>query len=463
MEQFYVIAAVTVAALGLALWPLLRPGRAAPDRARAEQAVYRDQLAEIERDLARGVLQPGEAEAARLEISRRLLATATAAPAAAPRRSVLLALLLGLLIAGDAVFIYTRLGFPGLPDMPAANRPPAPQADADEGTQDMARAAEALEAAAARDAGNPARWLLLAQARGALGEWDRAAAAYRTAIPLVPGKPEPLVGLATALIAGNQGVVPEPAQIALKSALAIDPANSFARFYLALADQQAGDPKRAITAWLALAAETEAESPVRAEIARRVMLAARAAGIEPPALPPPPAPKPPPAPMAARGPDAAAIAGSAGMSPEARQAMIKGMMDQLAARLAQQPDDVDGWLRLARAYAVSNETAKAAEAYARAGALRPDDLEIALQEALALVAGLPPDAPLPERALALLTRVERASPGQPDALWYLGLSAAQAGRMPEARNLWLRLLPLLPLESGERKMVAGALAAISQK
>src|ERR1700712_345541 len=105
--------------------PLLRGNRPAASRASFDQAVYRDQLQELDRDIARGLITPADANAARLEIQRRLLA-ADKLPAAPPRlsRSPGLALIVFLVIAAGSIGSYLSLGAPALPDEPFSSRKP---------------------------------------------------------------------------------------------------------------------------------------------------------------------------------------------------------------------------------------------------------------------------------------------------------------------------------------------------
>src|SRR5271167_527464 len=103
--------------------PLLRGSRPVAPRGSFDQAVYRDQLQELDRDLARGLITPADADAARLEIQRRLLATdKVQAPPSRLSRSPVLALIVFVVIAGGAVGSYLWLGAPGLPDEPFAAR-----------------------------------------------------------------------------------------------------------------------------------------------------------------------------------------------------------------------------------------------------------------------------------------------------------------------------------------------------
>jgi len=112
---------------------------------------------------------------------------------------------------------------------------------------------------------------------------------------------------------------------------------------------------------------------------------------------------------------------------------------------------------------VLGERERANQAYARASALRPDDMEIALAEAQALLDGLPPTAPFPPRAADQLRRVLAADPQQPAALWHLGVEAAKRGAMDEAAGFWDRLLAVLPEDSEDARMVRAALQAVRRR
>jgi cytochrome c-type biogenesis protein CcmH len=143
--------------------------------------------------------------------------------------------------------------------------------------------------------------------------------------------------------------------------------------------------------------------------------------------------------------------------------MIRGMVERLAARLEAEPDDAEGWQRLGRAWGVLGEREKSIAAYARAGALRPNDMALALAEAQALLEGLPPTASFPARALDLLKRVNAADPRQPAALWHLGVEAAKRGAMDEAVALWERLLTVLPGDAEDARLVRSAIEAFKRK
>ncbi len=412
--------------------PLLRGGVAGPEREAFGRAVYRDQMRELERDAARGMIGPAEAAAARLEIQRRLLGTGGAGAVAKAGRSPALAVVLVLLAASGAGGVYLAKGMPGVPGMPLASRPVDPQEAA------LRRGAVELEQRVAALPGDGEAWLLLARTRAALGQWRASNEAYRRALVLVADSPDLRAAALEASVLAAEGVVGEVAASGFARVLDGDPENPVARFYLALADAQAGRHAAAIAAWLALAEDLPEGVAIRAEVARRVAASAQAAGVVVPALPSP-----------AQPPDAAAQA-----------AMIRGMVERLAERLEGAPDDVEGWQRLGRAYSVLGERERSVAAYARAGALQPDDMAIALAEAQAWLEGLAPGAPFPPRALELLKRVHAADPRHPAALWHLGVEAAKRGAMDEAVGLWERLVGVLPADAEDAKMVRAAIAAV---
>lgn len=127
--------------------------------------------------------------------------------------------------------------------------------------------------------------------------------------------------------------------------MALDPKNPRADYYLGLAQLQSGDREGALKRWKALLEDTPADAPWHAGLEQAIAQAS--------------APSAP-------GPDADAVAAAQDMTPQARQQMIEGMVGRLADQLAQKPDDLDGWLRLIRAYQVLGQKDKAVAALASA-------------------------------------------------------------------------------------------------
>jgi cytochrome c-type biogenesis protein CcmH len=379
------IAAVTLAAMAAVIVPLLRAREAGPERAAFDRAVYRDQLAEIGRDLERGVLTETEAAAARLEVERRLLATEEPAGVTSPRAGrvdPITTVFLAASVSAGAVALYLALGSPAVKDQPLAARAGAAQV-ADRGNA----ASGGLEDSAARlvkkleaNPGDAEGWQLLARTQAVLERWSDAAQSYKRALALTGPRPDLLAGYGEMLVLGADGIVSPAAKEAFAQAAAADTANLPARFYLALADAQGGKLREAIEAWRRVEADSPDDAPWMGALRGRIAEAAKAAGIDPPPqLPktelaariaqPPAASAPPPAAGSAdapRGPSAADMEAAAKMNPDERQAMIRGMVENLAARLEQNPNDKEGWTRLARAYDVLGESEKAEAARARA-------------------------------------------------------------------------------------------------
>jgi cytochrome c-type biogenesis protein CcmH len=292
------LALLAVVALAVVLFPLLRRARAAESDARYDRAVYRDQLQEVERDVARGLLGSDEAASARLEIERRLLATGddpdAASPTARAERRVLLAGMVAALALTWAAGAYMILGRPEAPDMPFAARQ-----DEDQIPQmptDVEGAAARLEAKLEADGGDADGWMLLARTESALRHWDKAANAYHRLLGFAPDEAKPgieeIYGEMLVLAAG--GIVSPDASAAFAVTLAAKPDSQVARYYVALSDAQAGNARRAIDSWVKLAGELPADSTMRDEIARRVADLSKSAGLAPPTLPPPAALSPAP-------------------------------------------------------------------------------------------------------------------------------------------------------------------------
>ena len=504
----FLLALLAFVALVVLIRPLLRPSPPGEIGAAFDRAVYRDQLRELDRDIVRGVMTEAEAQATRLEIQRRILGTdarnAGLPPPAASKPSPVLAGLLAVLVLSGSLGLYLALGKPGQPDMPFASRPP-PVADA---PPDINQVMVRLQARLKEEPNNAEGWLLYARTNMMLGQWDKAADASRRAIELGRTDLETLATHGEILVVRAQGTVTAPAREIFATILQTDPGHQMARFYMALATGQSGDPARAVSLLRALADEVPAPSPARTEIDRQIAVFARLAGVPVPEAPRsdkgPPGPLAPPiatpgarlstepgpvsttpsAPGSATpsgptsatpsgptsatptspdqsGPDANAIAAAAEMTEADRKTMIDAMVTGLSDRLEANPTDLDGWLRLGRARTVLGEREKAADAYERAAALQPADVTIPLRAVEALLVGLSVTDPVPARAVGILRRIESTQPNEPAVLWYLGLAAAQGLKPDIARGYWIRLRAMLPPDSEDARMVGSAIEALS--
>ena len=389
---------LTSLALAILLVPLLLRQRASTSRDAYNLAVYRDQLAEVERDLARGTLAADEAEAARTEIARRILALgpAEAATGAGPM-PLALATVAILFLPVAAWMLYWQLGSPALPDQPFAERtaPGANPTAANPARADMTKAVKRLGAHLKEHPEDLTGWLLLARSELSLGGYKEAADAYAHAADLSGNRADIMGDWGEAQVLEAGGTVTPAARTAFEAGLRDPESAPRSRYYLAFAQLQAGDVKAALDAWVALAADAPADAEWLPLVHQRIAQAAGALGIDPATLklpagiakmaagaPSPGQQVPPQAPPQSGGmPSNSAVTAAAkaagDASPEERQAMINAMVERLAARLETQPDDVDGWVRLGRSYMVLNRPVKARQAYARAVKLKPDDPELA--------------------------------------------------------------------------------------
>jgi cytochrome c-type biogenesis protein CcmH len=448
-----VLVLMTLIVLATVIAPLVRTVRAPPERARFDRAVYRDQLKELDRDAARGLVAPGDSRAARLEIERRLLATEASPPlpAASINGSPWLAGLLALLVATGAGALYLRLGAPEVADQPFADRAAERALDASNGHLDLDKTAADLGEKLKANPQDADAWLLFARTEAALDQWQKSADAFRHAMALTNSRPDIAAAYGEMLVLAADGVVTPQARDAFAASLARDASNVAARYYLGLVKAQQGDTKGALDDWQKLANEQPAASPMRRELQQKLTELATTAGLSVPAVDPPASPA---------GPDAAAVAAAQQMDPAQRDAMIRGMVAKLAVDLDAHPDDLQGWLRLARSYGVLGDSDKAADAYEHAARLKPDDGSIPLAEAELLLGSKPIDQPFSQRALDALHRAAERQPDAPSVLWYSGMVAAKDQDFATAKADWTKLLPALPADSAEHKMVAAALDAI---
>ena len=443
---------LVVAALLPLVLPLLQRARPVPKRSEFDCAVYRDQLRELDRDAARGLISPEAEAASRLEIQRRLLAAGCAPEAPGqerPGRSPAAALTVALFVAGGALGVYYYLGAAGTQDVVFVPRPPLAGATPDGAPVpryvDLQRAAARLAEKLETDPSNADRWLQLARTSASLRRWDAAADAYRRAVSLGLNGPDVQVGLGEMLVMQADGIVTPAAQDAFAATLKDEPKNEVARYYVARAAVQAGHSREAIRQMQALLADIPEDSAMRDPVGRQIGQAAKAAALPMPELARGLPSVPPGTAVRQAAPDAA---------PDA------AMPAKLAAGLAEAPDDAAGWMRLGRAYAALHEADKAADAYDRAIALAPGDAAIRLQAIESLLNGVKPGDTLPPRTLALLRQTEAIAPDQPELLWYLGLAAALEAHPADARRYWTHLLTTLPAESENAAMVKAAMESL---
>jgi len=453
-----ILGLLTAATLALLLRPLLKGGRTSRPRADYDAEVYRDQLAELDRDLARGLVEPEQAEAARAEIARRLLAADAAGEAeatrstAAPRRMKSAALALAVVLPFGAGALYYALGSPGLPGQPFATRlQGGPDAAM---VARMKAAAEAIEAELKKTPKDAVLLGRLGRIQFVLGRYGEAAAAFAKALAEKPDSASFAAAQGEALVFANRRVVSPEAKTLFERALKADAKDIRARFYLALAMAQAGDRDGALRGWLALEAESAPGTPWRTQLARFIEATAKEAGLNEAALARLREKAKETAQASGRGPSRDDVARAKRLSPEERMAMIRGMVAGLAARLKENPDDLAGWQRLGRSYMVLKDYPKAAEAYAQAARLAPKDVGVLVAYGQALLAVHGKDRDLPPDFVAVVRRIHALQPEHVIGLWFLGVAEYEAGNRERAAELWTRLLARLPKDAPERAALA---------
>ncbi|MBM3518201.1 MAG: c-type cytochrome biogenesis protein CcmI [Alphaproteobacteria bacterium] len=466
MTLWLIIAVMTAVAAVVIAWPLLvrRARAAAPGRDAYDVAIYREQLGELRQDVARGILNAGEEAAARLEIHRRLLRAAEAGEArgGGPRGGTMQAIVAALLLAfvpGFALGLYLWRGAPEVPSQSAADRAAASVAMPDAPAVDPAVAG--LAARLEREPNDLDGWLLLGRSYVVLGRYDEAVGAYERARALALDNVGLWGALAESMVLAADGTVTPTARQLFDAILAKEPTNPAARFYAALAAAEAGDQDAAFAGWLALARDAPDDAPWLPAVIDQLRALAPVRGVDLAELLPPGRLYSKPAATApVSGPNADDMAAAADMAPEDREAMIRGMVAQLAERLEGAPDDVEGWLRLARSYEILNEVENARSALARAAALRPDDIDLQARYGATLLMGADPDVAPPEAAIEVYRRVLAARPDDANALFIVGLADAHAGRREAAITAWDKLLRLLEPGSPPHREVTERLARL---
>ncbi len=375
--------------IAVSLWavgrPLLRSAGTGPRAAEQDLQVYKDQLTEVERDLARGVLAPDEADSARIEVSRRILAAdkrveaQTAAKGAAPAVNRTVLALVALVLAGGSLGLYALLGNPGMPDRPLQERlaeaqqrraERMDQASAEalakpvelgEVPQDYIELVTQLRQAVADRPNDIQGQRLLALHESRLGNYVAARIAQGQVVNLLGDAATggDYAALGEYMVFATGGYVSPEAEDALMRALTLDPENPRARYFSGLALAQNGRPDIAYQMWSGLLAEGPEDAPWIAPIRGQIEALARAAGVDPA--------------TALRGPTAKDIENAGEMSADDRQQMIRSMVAGLAERLSTEGGSPEEWARLIRAYGVLGELDKAALIWTEAKQTFADD------------------------------------------------------------------------------------------
>ena len=366
MTAFWIAAAIlTLAALTALVLPLARARRGDDlvGRANFDLTVYKDQLLEIERDVERGVLSDDQATAARTEIERRMLAAVgddqdVPAPTGGRAPKWLMAVVLMLVPLG-ALGVYFKLGQPSMKSQPFAEREQPKPASMALRKEQIEQMISDMQARAKQDPSDPNVWAGLGQVYSKLGRNAEAVQAYEQLVTTTNRQAEALMALGEAMFVEAGEIVTPVASKLFVEAKAKMPSHPMTYFYLAHERQKSGDMQGAVDEYAGLLAISASDDEWVPEIQSRMKQLADKAGLAVPVVkllaPKPQAP----------GPTAEQVQNAQEMAPADQQAMIKSMVERLAGKLKDNPDDLQGWTRLAQAYKVLGDPAKQAEAEAQ--------------------------------------------------------------------------------------------------
>ncbi|PKO60408.1 MAG: c-type cytochrome biogenesis protein CcmI [Betaproteobacteria bacterium HGW-Betaproteobacteria-18] len=386
-------------------------------------AIHRDQLQALEGDLARGVISQQDFETTREELQLRLLDDTESFEEAsgdqttgfwtAPRTAAAIGVSLPVLALG----IYLQLG------APAAINPPVARVNAED--QQITQMIDTLAAKLQANPDNPQGWAMMARSYKVVGRFEEAKLAFERAGDFVKTNPDMLVDYAELLgiMAGNT-FVGQPQQM-VEQALRLNPEHPMGLMMAGVAAYQSADYPGAVARWEKLLTMLPPDSPDAQQIQANIADARGKAGLtagESNVLPPVPA------------------AATAGMTPEG----VNQMVDRLAARLKDNPDDLAGWARLARAYKVQGRLDEAANAYAKTGKLLDSDPDLLTQYADTLAMRA---SNLQGKPTELVNKALAIAPKHPMALMMAGQAAYQSGNYAKAIGHWQTALTVLPVNS----------------
>ncbi|MDI1244463.1 MAG: c-type cytochrome biogenesis protein CcmI [Rhodoferax sp.] len=430
MNLFIGISALlTLLVVAWVIRPLLvKPKAGGMSSEKLNAAIHRDQLQALKGDLARGVISQQDFETTLDELQLRLLDD-TESFEASPKKNVKgfwsgkhTAAAVALSMPILAVGLYLQLGAPqAINPVAAGNR----------NSEQLTQMVDTLAARLKDNPGDSKGWVMLARSYKALERFQEAAQAFEKAGDIVKTDASLLLDHADVLgvLAGNS-LAGKPKQM-IEEAIRLDPQNPMALMMDGVAFYQSGDYEKAVKRWEKLLDLLPPDSADAQQVQANINDARAKGGLAASAsnvLPPVPA------------------GAAAGMSPE----MINQMVDRLAARLKDNPDDLAGWARLARAYKVQNRLDEAIAAYAKTGKLLDTDPDLLTQYADALATRSKSLKGQPEE---LVRKALAIAPKHPMALMMAGQAAYQNGNFAAAIGHWKNVLSILPVNSPDAELI----------
>ena len=359
-----VIAVVVAAACTV---PLVRRYEARPTARAAALTILGEQLADIETQVAGGAIDAGQADALRTEVKRRMLtspATEAAARPLGPATLGRLATGLAVIVAVAGTALYSTLGRPDLATgpapTPAGNSAAAPDAASTAAANaDVASMVTQLETRMKDNHNDAEGWRMLGWSYFQTARYKESADSYGRAVTLTPTAPGFASAYGEALVQAAGGRMTKEALTQFRAANALDQADARARYFLGVAKAESGDRRGAVDDWLALLSEAPADAPWGGELRRVILETAKADGRDVSAQV---GGAPAAGVSAAPTPTAEQVQAVQALPQQDQQAMIRGMVDSLAAKLKANPKDPAGWVRLMRARLVLGDRAAATTA-----------------------------------------------------------------------------------------------------
>ena len=354
---------------------VLRSGRAQQDGSASEVSFYKAQLADVERDAARGIIDPQDAQQMHAEIARRILRLdglqSAAADAAPLKQHMISGLFLALALIGGSHLLYLHLGSASYPNLPQAerieratqlleNRPSlaeyassfAPQTQARQISEDYSSLVAELRSAIADNPSDLKGLRLLARVEAGLQNYSAASDIQSRVLSQLGAQAtaDDYLDYAELLILSVGGYVAPEAEIALRTALKQDPKNGGVLYYIGLMFNQNDRPDIAFKLWRDLLLKSPQNAPWIDPIRSQIQEVAFYAGVNNFTLPEQ-------LPTTAVTPVAPAlsddtIASAAQLSPKERDNMVKGMVAKLSQRLQDKGGPAEDWARLISAYGV---------------------------------------------------------------------------------------------------------------
>jgi cytochrome c-type biogenesis protein CcmH len=364
------------------------------------------------------------------------------------------------------------MGKPGLPGQPFNNRvsqTPKPTAIAtNEGQHgEINDMITNLRAKLDKNPNDIKSWELLGKTYLMQKKYSEAASTLERALQITPSNIGMRAAFGEALTLAADGRVTQKSESEFKAVEKHTPDDPRARYYLGLAEYQRNNLTAALRRWIALEIDTPADAPWRTMLQSRIQKAEKESGIDISALKLGEITKRPPhkgtiTPNQGQstqvskpipGPSQSQIAAAQNMTAKDRQSMIRSMVQRLADKLKDNPDDVDGWLRLARSYSVLKQSESAINAYSQAAKNAPNRIDIQLNFARALFPAGTPETEIPSRLKPVIENILKLDPNHPEATFYRGMIAKAEGDYSLAHELWTRLLQVMGPNAPARKSI----------